>query len=109
MCLTWPIAWQDGDREVFTRCTLEPSANSYLFFTPSNLSDDQVAEGLLKRDVLGAVFVGCMKKLLEMENVKIVWRCMSQTQVPAMIKAVKAKLFLACSIQLEAGFFYRLT
>ncbi|CAE7328154.1 unnamed protein product [Symbiodinium necroappetens] len=100
---------KDGDREVFMRCTLEPSANSYLFFTPSNLSDDQVAEGLLKRDVLGAVFVGCMKKLLEMENVKIVWRCMFQTQVPAMIKPVKPKLFLACSTQLEAGFFYRLT
>ena len=99
---------QDNDVEVFMRCTLV-SAGDFISFCPTRITDDQVAEGTLKRAVAGAVYVDNMTKLQLFENAKIIWQCCYQTQAPALIKPTKPKLFMTCSTHLEPGYFYKLT
>ena len=93
--------------EVFMRCTLV-SAGDFIS-CPTRVTDEQVAEGTLKRAVAGAVYMDNMTKLQQYENAKVIWQCGFQTQAPALIKPTKPKFYMTCSTQLEPGFFYKLT
>ena len=100
---------QDGENEIFMRSELEPEQNSWIVYNPADLTDDQIAEGILKRDVAGAAFIGNFHRITELNNVKILWRCTLQSQPPALVKPSKPKLVLICSTHLEPGFFYKIT
>lgn len=91
------------------RSELEPEENSWIIYNPGALSDDQFAEGILKRDVAGAAFIGNFHRITELRHVKIVWRCTLQSQPPALVKPSKPKLVLTAKTHLEPGFFYKVT
>ena len=82
------------DREIFMRCDMAPEADCVYQYTPARLTDQQIAEGVLKRGAAGAFWMDKMQSLEDLEHI--------------MIKPVKPKAYLAAHTTLEPGLKYKL-
>ena len=76
-------------------------------FVPKELSDTEVAEGNLNRQMLGAIFHG-KYELLPCKYGKVLWEHAFHNATPPILKLLRPKLWLACRTKLEAGNSYML-
>ena len=68
------------DREIFMRCDMAPEADCLYQYTPARLTDQQIAEGVLKRGAAGAFWMDKMQSLEDLEHITIVWDCVDWSE-----------------------------
>ena len=97
----------DGQKEVFLRHDVTLDTSNCAYFAATDLTDQQMAETIQKRAVLGAAF-NTRIDALPNTYARVIWEAEEVVTPPAHLRPTKPKLWLLRSVQLEEGFMYAL-
>ena len=78
-----------------------------VFFAPTALTDNQIVEPMIKRAMLGAVFLEHMSKLPK-EHGRVLWEVDVSSVPPAKIRPLKPKMWLVVNAVIKKGLYYQL-
>ena len=90
------------------RCLLLPDVDQRLSFSPVALTDQQMAQSIVKRASCGAVFLGRLEKIYALTSCQVIWDVQVKQEPPASLRASKPKLHFRAKTTLFKDFVYKL-
>ena len=100
---------EGSEKKAFGRFTV--SAESIVKFWPTALTDSEAADTSVKRAQFGAIWLTQLDRLVELSDessLKLVWEVEIASEPPAMIRALKPKLWFVGELEMQRGYFYKL-
>ena len=97
-------ARKDSTAFLRNKVNLDPAMCTW--FAPTELTDTQASETLVKRGVIGAVFSNSMSKL-PAKDAALCWEVEVTRDPPAQIRPCKPKMWLMGRARVKAGVYYR--
>ena len=100
---------EGSEKKAFGRFTVR--AESIVKFWPTALTDSEAADTSVKRAQFGAIWLTKLDRFVELSDessLKLVWEVEIASEPPAMIRALKPKLWFVGELEMQRGCFYKL-